>query len=292
MGAAWAMTSCNGLKKALNRGLSDQNRKVVLDSLGKKLGKGVVAGATERLASDTTAKQMGIFLSNLTDSVTTSTRIMMDSLFKNDIRIKSAVAGIMDTFRVGMDSIFYQLREDDLKALMLSLNDQISALPVAMVGNNLRESLIGQKAIENLLTLRDSLLGVTTRDMTKAFVKDVMDKESTERVSKAVRESLEPTIDKIFSRFDKSTEQGLSFAQSNINQILLLVGTIIAGILFFYNYQKGKYTDLVKNLTYEIENMSDEEAQKRLKKNIKKKTTERSLEPLLRSILKKQGIIK
>ncbi len=68
LAAAWAMTSCNGLKKALNRGLSDQNRKVVLDSLGKK----IVAGATERLASDTTAAQMGIFLTNLTDSVTTS----------------------------------------------------------------------------------------------------------------------------------------------------------------------------------------------------------------------------
>ncbi len=48
LAAAWAMTSCNGLKKALNRGLSDQNRKVVLDSLSKKNGKGVVAGATER----------------------------------------------------------------------------------------------------------------------------------------------------------------------------------------------------------------------------------------------------
>lgn len=292
LAAAWAMTSCNGLKKALNRGLSDQNRKVVLDSLGKKLGKGVVAGATERLASDTTAEQMGIFLTNLTDSVTTSTRVMMDSLFKNDVRVKMAIGGIMDTLRVGMDSIFYQLREDDLKKLMLSLNEQIRALPVAMVGNNLREALIGQKAIENFMTLRDSLLGVTTRDMTKAFVQDVLDKESTSRVSEAVRESLEPTIDKIFSRLDESTEQGLSFAQSNINQILLLVGAIIAGILFFSNFQKQKYTDLVKNLTYEIENMSDVEAQKRLKNSIKKKTTEKSLEPLLRKILKNQGIVK
>lgn len=290
--AAWAMVSCNGLKTALNRGLSDQNRKVVLDSLGKKIGKGVVAGATERLASDTTAAQMGIFLHHLTDSVTTTTRIMMDSLFKNDERVKLAVAGILDTVRVGMDSIFYQLREDDLKKLMLSLNEQIRALPVAMVGNNLREALIGQKAIENFMALRDSLLGVTTRDMTKAFVKDVLDKESTENVSKAVKESLEPTIDKIFSRLDRSTEQGLSFAQSNINQILLLVGAIIAGILFFSNYQKKKYTDLVKNLTFEIENMNDEAARKRLKNNIKKKATEKSLEPLLRKILKNQGIIK
>lgn len=292
LAAAWAFTSCNSLKTALNRGLSDQNRKVVLDSIGKKIGKGVVAGATERLASDTTARQMGVFLTNLTDSVTTSTRVMMDSLFKNDQRVKYALAGIMDTFRVGMDSIFYQLREDDLKKLMISLNEQIRALPVAMVGNNLREALIGQKAIDNFMTLRDSLLGVTTRDMTKAFVQDVLDKESTNKVSMAVKESLEPTIDKIFSRLDKSTEQGLSFAQSNINQILLLVGTIIAGILFFSNYQKRKYTDLVKNLTFEIENMSDEEAQKRLKKNIKKKTTEKSLEPLLRKILKNQGIVK
>ena len=49
LAAAWAFTSCNSLKTALNRGLSDQNRKVVLDSIGKKIGKGVVAGATERI---------------------------------------------------------------------------------------------------------------------------------------------------------------------------------------------------------------------------------------------------
>ena len=292
LATAWMTTSCNGLKKALNKGLSDQNRKVVLDSLGKKIGKGVVAGATERLASDTTAQQMGTFLNNLTDSVTTSTRVMMDSLFKNDVRIKTAIAGVLDTVRVGMDSLFYQLREDELKGLMLTLNEQIRGLPVAMIGNNLRESLIGQKAIDNFMQLRDSLLGVTTRDMTKAFVQDVLDKESTDRVKVAVRESLEPTIDKIFDRLDNSTEQGLSFAQSNVNQILLLVGAIIAGILAFSNYQKKKYTDLVKNLTYEIENMSDVEAQKQLKKNIKKKATEKSLEPLLHKILKKQGIVK
>jgi len=79
------------------------------------LGKGVVAGATIELSSDTTAQRMGVFLNNLTDSVTTSTHVMMDSLFKNDVRIKQAVAGILDTVRVSMDSIFYQLQEDELK---------------------------------------------------------------------------------------------------------------------------------------------------------------------------------
>lgn len=291
LAAAYTFTNCNALKKGLNKGLSDQNRKVVLDSLGKKLGKGIVSGATETLKSDTTAERMGIFIGNLTDSVTASTRVMMDSLFKNDVRIKKAVAGIIDTVQVSMDSLFYQLRERDLKNLMLSLNDQIRALPVAMVGNNLRESLIGQKAVDDMMVLRDSLLGATTRAMTKAFVKDILDEESTDQVRVAVRESLAPTIDKIFDRFDNSTERGLSFAQSNINQILLLVGAILAGLLVYYHYQKNRYTNLVKNMTFEIENMSDEEAQKQLKKNIRKKATEKSLEPLLRNILQKQGIV-
>ena len=290
--AAWATMSCNGLKKALNKGLQDQNRKIVLDSLGKKLGKGVITGATERLSGDTTAQHIGKFLNNLSDSVTYNTRLMMDSLFQNDVRIKKMVAGVMDTLRVEMDAVFYQLQEDDLKMLMLSLNEQIRALPVATVGNNLRESLIGQQAIEDFMNLRDSLLGTSTRDMTKSFVKEVLDDDATDNLKVAIRESLTPTIDKIFDRFDNSTEQGLSFAQSNINQILMLVGLMVAGLLAFHNYQKKKYTDLVKNLTFEIENMSDEEAQKRLKKNIRKKTTEKSLEPLLRSILKNQGIIK
>ena len=289
---AWTLLSCNSLKKALNKGLQDQNRKVVLDSIGKKLGKGVIAGATLELSNDTTAHRMGAFLGNLTDSVTTSTRVMMDSLFKNDVRIKEAVAGIMDTFRISMDSIFYQLQEDDLKDLMLSLNARIRELPLANAGNQLRESLIGQKAVADLMLLRDSLLGVTTRRMTKEFMGELVNDESTDRLQVAIRESLAPTIDKIFDRLDNSTEKGLGFAQQNINQILILLGLLCAGIIYFYKYQKDKYNDLVRNLTIEIENMADLEAQKQLKKNIRSKTTATKLEPLLRGILVDQGIVK
>ncbi len=290
--AAWALLSCNSLKTALNRGLQDQNRKVVLDSIGKKLGKGVVQGATIELSNDTTAHRMGVFLNNLTDSVTTSTRIMMDSLFQNDIRIKQAVAGVMDTFRVSMDSIFYQLQENDLKELMLSLNQRIRELPLASAGHRLRESLIGQDALQDLLVIRDSLLGIHTQRMAKGFMGEMVNEESTDRLQAAIRESMDPTIDKIFDRLDNSTERGLSFAQSNINQILLLISLLAAGIIYFFKYQKDKYNDLVRNLTLEIENMSDEEAQKQLKKNIRNKTTASKLEPLLRGILIDQGIVK
>ncbi len=290
--AAWALLSCNSLKTALNRGLQDQNRKVVLDSIGKKLGKGVVHGATLELSSDTTAQRMGVFLNNLTDSVTTSTRIMMDSLFQNDIRIKQAVAGIMDTFKVSMDSVFYQLQENDLKDLMLSLNQRIRELPLANAGHRLRESLIGQDALQDLLVIRDSLLGIHTQRMAKGFMGEMVNEESTDRLQAAIRESMDPTIDKIFDRLDNSTERGLSFAQSNINQILILLSLLAAGIIYFFKYQKDKYNDLVRNLTLEIENMSDEEAQKQLKKNIRNKTTASKLEPLLRGILIDQGIVK
>lgn len=290
--AAWTLLSCNSLKTALNRGLQDQNRKVVLDSIGKKLGKGVVHGATLELSSDTTAHRMGVFLGNLTDSVTTSTRIMMDSLFQNDIRIKQAVAGIMDTFRVSMDSVFYQLQENDLKELMLSLNQRIRELPLANAGHRLRESLIGQDALQDLLVIRDSLLGIHTQRMAKGFMGEMVNEESTSRLQAAIRESMDPTIDKIFDRLDNSTQKGLSFAQSNINQILILVSILSALIIYFFKYQKDKYNDLVRNLTLEIENMSDEEAQQQLKKNIRNKTTASKLEPLLRGILIDQGIVK
>lgn len=84
---------------------------------------------------------------------------------------------------------------------------------------------------------------------------------------------------------DNSTERGLSFAQSNINQILLLIGLLSTAIIGFFKYQKDKYNNLVRNLTLEIENMGDSEARKQLKKNIRTKTTAAKLEPLLRGIL-------
>lgn len=288
----WAFTSCNGLKKALNKGLQDQNRKVVLDSLGKKIGKGVVKGATEELSSDTTAQRMGIFLNNLTDSVTTSTRIMMDSLFKNDIRIKQAVAGIVDTLQVSMDQLFYQLQEDDLKNLMLSINQQIRALPLADAGNRLRQSLIGKEAIGDLMLIRDSLLGIATRRMAKEFMGEMVNQESTDRMQAAIRETLDPTIEKIFREVNNSTEQGLNFAQRNITQIIVLLSLLGAAIVFFFKNQRDKYDGLVRNLTLEIEKMDDPEAQKELKRSIRDKATAAKLEPLLRGILIDQGIVK
>ena len=191
-----------------------------------------------------------------------------------------------------MDSIFYQLQEDDLKNLMLSLNARIKELPLAYAGNQLRESLIGKQATEDLMLLRDSLLGLTTRRMAKEFMGEMVNDESTDRLQIAIRESLEPTIDKIFDRLDNSTERGLSFAQSNINQILLLIGLLSTAIIGFFKYQKDKYNNLVRNLTLEIENMADSEARKQLKKNIRTKTTAAKLEPLLRGILIDQGIVK
>jgi len=288
----WALMSCNGLKKALNKGLQDQNRKVVLDSLGKKIGKGVVAGATEELSSDTTAQRLGIFLGHLTDSVNASTRVMLDSLLENDAQIKAAVAGIVDTLQMSVDGLFQKLNEQDIKELAHRLKQRIRELELDQEVDRIRSALLGEKALAEILHIRDSLLGERTRQMTKGFMREMVDEESTRRLQEAIRESIDPTIDKVFSEVNRSTEQGLNFAQRNIAQIVILICLLGAAISFFFKNQRDRYDDLVRNLTLEIENMDDAEAAKDLKKSIRDKTTAAKLEPLLRGILVDQGIVK
>ena len=71
-----------------------------------------------------------------------------------------------------------------------------------------------------------------------------------------------------------------------------ITAAIIFGILIFYQYQKTKYTKLVKNITHSIEHIDDKDSQKQLKKIINQHATKDSVEPLLRKILKDLGIIK
>jgi len=290
--AAWAFTSCNGLKKALNKGLQDQNRKVVLDSLGKKIGKGVVAGATEELSSDTTAQRLGIFLGHLTDSVNASTKIMLDSLLENDAHIKAAVAGIVDTLQMSVDGLFQKLNQQDIKELAQRLKQRIRELELDQEVDRIRSTLLGEKALIEIMLIRDSLLGERTRQMAKGFMGEMVDEEATKRLQAAIQESIDPTIEKVFTEVNRSTEQGLNFAQRNIAEIVVLVCLLGAAIAFFFKNQRDQYNDLVRNLTLEIENMDDEEAATKLKKNIRTKTTAAKLEPLLRGILVDQGIVK
>jgi len=289
---AFSSTGCNSIKKALDKGLKDQEQKETLKALGKKIGKGVVAGATERLASDTTKMHLETFSTNLSKSLNASTRSVLDSLFKNDVRFKGLVAGIVDTLNYKVDRLFYDLSERDLKRVLNQVNSGIQDLQLAQLGKDLRSSLIGEEALRDLMNVRDSLLGSYSKELARQFVDEMLSEEATFKLQNTIRTSLDPTIDKIFDRVDTSAETSLNFAQSNINQILVILAALICGILFFNRYQKTKYTKLVKNITHSIEHMDDKDSQKKLKKIITKHATQNSVEPLLRKILKEQGIIK
>ena len=283
---------CNSIKKALNKGLKDQERKETLKTLGKKIGDGVVAGATERLASDTAKMHLETFSTNLSNSLNASTRSVLDSLFKNDIRFKGLVAGIVDTLNYKVDQLFYDLSERDLKRVLNEVNRGIQDLQLANMVADIRSSLIGEEAVGQLMNIRDSLLGNYSRTLAQEFVNEMLSDEATFRLQNTIRTSLDPTIDKIFDRVDTSAETSLNFAQNNINQILFILAALICGILFFNRYQKTKYTRLVKNITHSIEHMDDKDSQKKLKEIITQHATKNSVEPLLRQILKDQGIIK
>lgn len=232
------------------------------------------------------------FSTNLSKSLNASTRSVLDSLFKNDVRFKSLVAGIVDTLNYKVDRLFYDLSERDLKRVLNQVNVGIQELQLAQLGKDLRSSLIGEEALRDLMNVRDSLLGSYSKELARQFVDEMLSEEATFKLQNTIRTSLDPTIDKIFDRVDTSAETSLNFAQNNINQILVILAALICGILFFNRYQKTKYTRLVKNITHSIEHMDDKDSQKKLKKIITKHATQDSVEPLLRKILREQGLIK
>jgi hypothetical protein len=278
----FGVINCNSLNKAVSK----INLKPVinsanpeLDSLARNATRNAVLGASDN------AKL-------LTQNLIRGLKGSMDTLNPD-------IQKIMKT----IDSLG-KLSDKQLNLLGNSLNNQIGKLKDNIKDEELKKFLVStieqatgtlQKSTKNMLsniiqTGLDSLSGNSSKEKITKIIQNILGDSTKKQVQLLVSSALQPTMDSLFKRIDKLTEKDIPFVQKQASKLLWSLGILASGIIGFVWYQRRKYAKLVQLMTYEIHNVPSKDAYDELTTRIKSSAQKESLEPLLKSTLKDQGI--
>jgi len=256
-------SGCASIGEDLGKGLiSGVNQQA--DTLGGKLGGGLVTGARDSLTNAETRQKLAELLTMLGDTLNAQVRSLRDSLLGSYLQL------------------WLQAVRNDL--LGPATRRQIAAL---------RDELIGANTREHVKQLRNEILG----DSTKAFIGAIRDELLGARTRSAVDSLVEQAIASVEKGYrDKirplaREEEG--WLRQNITTVLVIVGAIIAALMalgYYVNLLKQRNRKAVAVVTREIENIDDKKLQESLKKRIQEKATREGIEAHLHAIIKEEGL--
>ncbi|MBK6641230.1 MAG: hypothetical protein IPG39_08295 [Bacteroidetes bacterium] len=253
------------------------------EKIGKNLGKGV-ASESEQIGANLL---LGI-RNELTDSVT---------------RIK--VAGFLDSLITSV--------VDTTGKRILKPTDSIFIHKVIPWADSIVNALLGPKVQADLEKLQYTLVGKTKEDVlemkaalqqlivfalsdsTQGRIGMLRDELLGSKTDSAVSKIVEHAMTQMIVRYNKDLnpviKDDISFVGKNAKELLFLTGAIALGIIFFVWLSRRKYLKLVSVLSKHINEIPDQKIFDQITSNIKKETVPELLEPALRKVLEKNGML-
>ncbi len=271
--AACVFESCSFEKigRDLTKGVSSQT-----DSVGRTL----VAGAMNELTNPATRRKVSLLLdsilTNFSDSLTLRTRTLEDSLLNR--KVLAWADSLVQTLtgskmRMNLDSIQGVL-VGKTKKDVLAMRDGFSRLLDEVLSNNTKNKLG---------LMRDELLGPKTNAalvrIIDTAVIHIVD-SSLSRISERLRNDINPQI-----------TQDLSFIHKNATSLLITVGAIAAVIIFLVWQNRKKYLRMLAIVTKQVHDIPDQHVYDLVTSRIKDDSVASGLEPDLRKVLQKNGLI-
>lgn len=265
--------SCSFQKigRDLTKGVASQT-----DSIGRTL----VAGAMNELTNPATRRKVSLLidsiLTNLSDSLNVRTRTLEDSLLNRKVLLWAD--SLMQTLtgsrmRMNLDSI-QGILVGKTKKDVLAMRDDFSQLLAEALSNNTKDRL-GQ--------MRDELLGAkTTAALVKIIdtaVSHIVD-SALHKVSEGFRNDINPQLTK-----------DISFINKNAIWLLIAVGVIAAAIIFLVWQNREKYLRMVAIIAKQVHDIPDQQVYDEVTARIKQSSIASGLEPDLRKLLSKNGLI-
>lgn len=197
----------------------------------------------------------------------------------------SLSAGQLDKFYQKLDKQIAQLKtelkDEEIKAFLIgtleSMTGTLKKQTRSMLSDMIQEALTGmttEDSREKITLILDQWLGKTTQDKAQALV----------------HAALQPTLDSLLGRIDKIVHKDVPFVQRQANKLLWTLGILAAAIIGFVWYQRRKYARLVSLLAYQIDKIPTQGSYDELTKRIRDEAQKSGLEPLLREVLKEQGL--
>lgn len=255
----------------LTKGVSSQT-----DSIGRTL----VAGAMNELTNPATRRKVSLLLdsilTNFSDSLTLRTRSLEDSLLNR--KVLAWADSLVQTLtgskmRMNLDSIQGVL-VGKTKRDVLAMRDGFSRLLDEVLSNNTKN---------RLGLMRDELLGPKTNAalvrIIDTAVIHIVD-SSLNRISERLRNDINPQI-----------TRDLSFIHKNATWLLVTVGAIAAVIIFLVWQNRKKYLRMLAIVTKQVHDIPDQHVYDLVTSRIKDDSVASGLEPDLRKVLQKNGLI-
>ncbi len=237
------------------------------DSLLSSMGGNITKGARDSIINDKTKQN----INNLVDSI-----------------IVNLSTAANDNFSVLIDSVLGEVLQARLRQIGGTLNTQVADIRNELLGENtdskiaaLREELIGVNAKNNIADLRDELIGLKTKNMLDSLIYSASN-------------ALILKYNEIQPRLSKDIRSETGFIQQNASTLLWSAGGVIALLIAIVGYiiiKGNKIKKISELLTLQINRIPDQKVYDEVTKKIKAKAQEESLEPELRKILDKQGIL-
>ena len=250
----------------------------------------------------------------------------LDSLFRSASR--SAALGIADTAQLISKNLLIGLKgsmdtlDPDFQKLKLKIEElgNLSDAQLAKLGNqielrlkNLKTDLKDEELKKFLISMIEESTG-KLKSGTKTMLSDMIQEalnafdaetakekiqiilngalgEITKQKAQAlVAAALQPSVDSILNRIEKIVHKDLPFVQRQAKNLLLALAALAAAIIGWVYYQRRRYAKLVSVLTYQIDKIPSQTLYDEITKRIREEAQKNELEPLLREVLKEQGI--
>jgi len=253
------------------------------EKVGKNLGKGV-ASESEQIGANLI---LGI-RNELTDSVT---RIkiagFLDSLITSVVDstgkkiVKSSDSIFFHKILPWADSIVYTLLGPKVQA-------DLAKLQYTLIGKTKEDVFEMKAALQQLIVFALS-------DSTQGRIGMLRDELLGAKTDTAVSKIVDHAMTQIINRYNKDLnpviKDDISFVEKNAKELLLLTGAVALGIIFFVWLSRRKYLKLVAVLSKHINEIPDQKIFDQITSNIKKETVPGLLEPTLRKVLEKNGML-
>lgn len=264
-----------------------------LEQMGKNLGRGVASGVESRADSIALRAVQGVdlglseselraYIASITDTVGLSLKqelagirqeLLGDSTRMLVGAIRSELLGAATREQVQL--LIDHALANQLRGNLLSIRNELLGDSLGMLLGNVRDELTGPILQANVALIAEALL----TEVADSYV---------EKLRPAIQDDIRFARDQV-----NQTGQGLS---RTIKSVLWAVGVIIAGLIAlvaYFRMNRNKHKELIEMLTHRIEKLQtvDPKVHDVLTEQIQEQAINKNLEPMLRNILKEQGII-
>ncbi len=264
-----------------------------LEQMGRNLGRGVATGVESRADSIALRAVQGVdrglseselraYIASITDTVGLSLKqelagirqeLLGDSTRQLVGALRSELLGAATREQVQL--LIDHALANQLRGNLLSIRNELLGDSLGMLLGNVRDELTGPILQANVALIAEALL----TEVAESYV---------EKLRPAIRADIGFAGDQV-----NKTGQGLS---RTIKSVLWAVGVIIAGLIAlvaYFRMNRNKHKELIEMLTYRIEKLQtvDPKMHDVLVEEIQEQAINKNLEPMLRNILKEQGIV-